>query len=188
MDGLSTMDLSSKTGFTPPQSRTVPGLFKELAARFPDREALVSTSARLTFAELYRDACAVAKGLHARGVRRGDKVAILMGNRPEWITTDIAICMLGATMVSVNTWVTSHELHYILEHSDTKVLVAGTRLRDIDYQAIMTEMECQLGRPSTLTEVVWQSGVVGCAFEAMVTEGRYVSDSVIEESMAAISP
>jgi fatty-acyl-CoA synthase len=85
--------------------------------------------------------CAFAKGLHALGVRRGDKVAILMGNRPEWIIADLAICLLGGVMVSVNTWATARELNYILTHSDARYLVMTGRFLKSDYCAMLDEME-----------------------------------------------
>src|SRR5437867_1689854 len=85
---------------TMPTSRTIPRLTEELAARFPQREALVGGGRRLTYAALLREVRAFAKGLHALGVRKGDHVAILMGNKPEWIIADLAICSLGAVMVA----------------------------------------------------------------------------------------
>ncbi|HET6468575.1 MAG TPA: AMP-binding protein, partial [Geminicoccaceae bacterium] len=68
-----------------PASRTIPDLLTELAARLPDREALVGGGQRYTYARLRARVREIAKGLHALGVRPGDKVAILMGNRPEWL-------------------------------------------------------------------------------------------------------
>ncbi len=109
-----------------PMSRTIPGLLDELAARFPKREALVGGGRRYTYAALREEVRAFAKGLHALGVRKGDMVAILMGNKPEWIIADLAICSLGGIMVAVNTWVTTRELGYVLAHSDATTLIATT--------------------------------------------------------------
>ena len=76
----------------------------------------------------------IARGLHALGVRRGDKVAILMGNRPEWLIADFAITLLGGVMVGVNTWATARELEYVLDHSDTRFLIAVDRFLKYDYR------------------------------------------------------
>ena len=95
---------------TKPASRTIPDLIDELAARFPDREALVGSGRRYTYRELRAEVRRIARGLAALGVRRGDKVAILMGNRPEWLIADFAITLLGGVMVGVNTWATAREL------------------------------------------------------------------------------
>ena len=97
-----------------PESRTVPDLIDELARRFPEREALVGSGRRYTYRQLRDEVRRAARGLHALGVRRGDNVAILMGNRPEWIIADLAIVLLGGVMVGVNTWATARELEYIL--------------------------------------------------------------------------
>src|SRR5947208_11823290 len=97
-----------------PDSRTIPDLLDELARRFPDREALVGGDRRYCFRELRAAVHDVAKGLHALGIAKGDKVAILMGNRPEWVITDLAITLIGGVMVGVNTWATARELEYIL--------------------------------------------------------------------------
>src|SRR5215467_14274791 len=107
-----------------PTSRTIPALLDELAARFPSREALVGCGRRYTYAALRREVRAFAKGLHALGVRKGDMVAILMGNKPEWIIADLAICSLGGIMVALNTWVTTRELGYLMAHADARALIA----------------------------------------------------------------
>ena len=75
----------------PPDAKTIPDLLDELADRYPDHEALVGGETRLSYRELRDAVRRLAKGLHALGVRRGDKVGLLMGNRPEWILADFAI-------------------------------------------------------------------------------------------------
>ena len=82
-----------------PKSRTIPDLLDEMADRFPHREALVGRGRRCTYTVLRDEVRIFAKGLHALGVNPGDKVAVLMGNRPEWIIADLAICSLGAVMI-----------------------------------------------------------------------------------------
>src|SRR5262245_54643914 len=124
-----------------PTSRTIPSLLDELAARFPAREALVGCGQRYTYAALGEEVRAFAKGLHALGVRKGEMVAILMGNKPEWVIADLAICSLGAIMVAVNTWVTTRELKYILHHSDASMLIATDRFLKYDYFAMLAELE-----------------------------------------------
>src|ERR1700731_4488206 len=124
-----------------PMSRSIPGLLDELAARFPKREALVGSGRRYTYAALREEVRAFAKGLHALGVRKGDTVAILMGNKPEWIIADLAICSLGGVMVAVNTWVTARELGYVLAHSDAVALIASDRFLGYDYFAMLDALQ-----------------------------------------------
>jgi len=130
-----------------PTSRTIPGLLEELAARFPEREALVGDRRTYTYHTLREEVRAFAKGLHALGVRKGDMVAILMGNKPQWIIADLAICSLGGNMVAVNTWVTSRELGYVLAHSDASMLIASDRFLKNDYFAMLGESSSRSRSP-----------------------------------------
>src|SRR5712692_12080208 len=120
-----------------PESRTVPDLIDELSRRFPEREALVGSGRRYTYRQLRDEMRRTARGLHALGVRRGDKVAILMGNRPEWIIADLAITLLGGVVVGVNTRATARELEYILGHSDSRFLITVRRFLKHDFHAVL---------------------------------------------------
>ncbi len=137
-----------------PAARTVAGLLEEMAERFPEREALVDQTRRYSYRELNEAADVVARGLYVQGVRPGDHVAILMGNMAEWLVVDFAIAKLGATMVSMNTWVTKRELRYLLEHSDTRVLVMQPRFLNIDYVSMLEEMRAEGSWPARLETVV----------------------------------
>ena len=172
-----------------PKSRTIPDLLGEIAGRFPDREALVGGGRRFTYAQLQDEVRTFAKGLHALGVRPVDKVAVLMGNRPEWIIADLAICSLGAIMVAVNTWVTSRELKYILHHSDASMLIATDRFLKYDYFAMLAELE-----PFPLTLPLLRSivhlGARGyrdsISFKDIGERGRTKSEAVLEAAAQAI--
>ena len=86
-----------------PRSRTLPDLLDEMARRHPRREAVVGVSGRLTYEQWRQRARELARGLHRLGVRRGDKVALLMPNRTEWLVVDFAVTVLGATLVPIST-------------------------------------------------------------------------------------
>jgi fatty-acyl-CoA synthase len=83
-----------------PRSRTLPDLLDEIAARDPAREFIVGGADRLSYAETRARARQLAKGLLRLGVKRGDKVALLMNNRPEWLLIDFAVTLLGATLAT----------------------------------------------------------------------------------------
>jgi fatty-acyl-CoA synthase len=174
-----------------PASRTIPRLLDELAARFPAREALVGAGKRYTYASLRDEVRAFAKGLHDLGIRKDDKVAILMGNRPEWIIADLAICSLGAIMVAVNTWVTARELRHILTHSDTAILVASDGFLKYDYFAMLEELEPLAQSLPDLQRIIH----VGTrpyrgslSFEAVHARGRSLDDVALDRASAAVEP
>jgi len=82
----------------------------------------------ITFAEHARLAASVARALHDRyGVEKGDRVAILAANCPEWIITFWATISLGAVAVGLNGWSTGPEIRYFVGDSDPKVVVADRK-------------------------------------------------------------
>src|SRR4029077_13278473 len=92
-----------------PRSRTLPQLLDEMASRQPSREFIVGAEARLTYAETRTRVRRLAKGLYRLGVRGGEKVALLMNNRTEWLLVDFAVTLLGATLVPISTWSRARE-------------------------------------------------------------------------------
>ena len=77
-----------------------------------------------SFAERVRN---VALGLAARGIRRGDRVALLSENRPEWSIVDLAILSLGAINVPIYTTQAVDQVRYILTDSGARVLFISNR-------------------------------------------------------------
>jgi len=167
-----------------PASRTIADLIDELAQRYPDREAIVGAGQRYTYRALRAEVRRLARGLHALGVRRGDKVAILMGNRPEWLIADFAITLLGAVMVGVNTWATARELQHILSHSDTRFLFCVARFLKHDYAAMLPELDLPKlervicvgdgGRPGWLS------------YEELISQGG--EETAIDAAQRAVQP
>ncbi len=176
---------------TMPRSRTIPALLDEQAARFGDHEALIGGDQRFTYGELREEVRAFAKGLSALGIGRGSRVAILMGNVPEWIVADLAICSLGGIMVAVNTWVTTRELGYILKHSDADALVFVDRFLRYDYAAMLEELQPHaenLPRLKTLIHVGPSGYGASIPFAHVPSLGRDVPDQVLDDAATAIDP
>lgn len=171
-----------------PQSRTLPDLLDEMAARYPDREAVVGGHERLTYAEYRTRVRQLAKGLHRLGVRRGDKVALLLDNRTEWLLTDFAVQLLGATLVAVSTWSQPRELEYVLRHSDASTLVTMDRFRGQDYLAMLDE----IGRDRLpgLRRVValGAHGKDVTPFDELWKLGARVTDAIIDACQRAVTP
>jgi acyl-CoA synthetase (AMP-forming)/AMP-acid ligase II len=111
-------------------ARRVPHLrsYLESSVGFGDAEYLVADDTRLTFAEHARLVASTAAALRKRfGVGKGDRVAILAANRPEWIITFWAATSLGAVAVGLNGWWTRDEILYGLEDCDPKLLVGDSK-------------------------------------------------------------
>src|SRR5215510_9208566 len=99
-----------------------------------------SVSERLSYADTRARARQLARGLRSLGVRRGDTVALLMSNRPEWLLVDFAVALLGATLVPISTWSRPRELAYVLDHCDASTLITMERLGGQDYLGMLAEL------------------------------------------------
>ncbi|MFD1814810.1 fatty-acid--CoA ligase FadD5 [Rhodococcus gannanensis] len=94
----------------------------------PEETALRFLGATTTWAGLHGRSEALADALHRRGVGFGDRVLIVMLNRPEYIEAVLAINSLGAIAVPVNFRLTPPEMAYIVTDSGSKVVVTDEQL------------------------------------------------------------
>ena len=108
-----------------------------------DREALVFAhqSQRLSFAQWRDDALALAGGLAARGLKAGDRLALLAENRVEWPVVQMASAALGTVLVPLNTHYRTDDLAYALGQSGARMLIASTAFRSNPYLETVTALK-----------------------------------------------
>jgi long-chain acyl-CoA synthetase len=104
---------------SPPTLRSV----LEAGRAHGDKIFLVYEDERASFEALYRAVSAFAHELVAKGVRKGDRVAVVMRNLPEWPVAFYAGEVLGAIVTPLNAWWTGPELEYGLTDSGAKVAI-----------------------------------------------------------------
>ena len=97
---------------------TLPGLLHTFCELNASKEALVAGDERLTFAELDHIAECAAHGLVARGIRKGDRVAIATRNCPSWVVGYMAIIKAGAVATLLNGWWEAHEMEHAVLLTD----------------------------------------------------------------------
>src|ERR1051326_6134890 len=109
--------------------------------RLPDQEALVSRQQgfRANYRELWELTGRCARGLLARGVKKGDRVGIWSPNRAEWVVTQYATARIGAVLVNVNPASRAHELEHVLKQSGTSFLVIAKAFRGADYVGMVRD-------------------------------------------------
>jgi fatty-acyl-CoA synthase len=117
----------------PYRDLTVEALLRALARDLPSQEALVTSTARWTFAELDHRADIVARSLINAGLRKGDRAAVWATNRPEWVLLQFALARAGMILVTVNTLLKAHEVEYLLRQSQANALFLISGFRDVNY-------------------------------------------------------
>ncbi len=99
---------------------------------YPEREFMVYEGDRASYATYGKATLALAHELLAQGVKKGDRVALIMRNLPEFPVAFYATMLIGAIIVPLNAWWTGAELEYGLADSGAKIaLVDSERLERI---------------------------------------------------------
>ena len=101
-----------------------PLLYLDRAARvFPDHVAVVHGGLRRSYDELYGRCRRLASALAARGIKRGDTVAVLLANTPAMIECHYGVPMTGAVLNTLNTRLDADALAFCLDHGEAKVFI-----------------------------------------------------------------
>ena len=133
---------ASFPGFSP----TIPELLRNAVERHGDATLIVHAGGhRLTYADLDRESGALAKGLLARGVGKGTRVALWMPNGPDWLIAWFAAARIGALLVPLNTFYRPRELGWALAHADAHLVLTHARFLKDDHLAMLEEAVPGLG-------------------------------------------
>jgi long-chain acyl-CoA synthetase len=100
------------------------------AARQPQTPALITDAETVTYGELNARANRLARALRRCGLERGDAVAVLCSNRPEFVETLLATQRTGLRLTTVNWHLTGEEAGYIVDDCDAGAFVAEARFAD----------------------------------------------------------
>ena len=184
-----------------PELRTVGALLAYLAQAIPQQDAVVLPPRRLTYAGLYAQATAVASGLWRLGIRPGEPVALLMSNRPEWITVALGCALIGAPVVAISTWSRRVELEYVLDHSQAVALVTRDRFLGADYQVLLNEIVpevaqhppgqlCATRLPALRELIVLGQPALAAArdFDEVLALGCNLDPAVVRAASARVQP
>ena len=133
---------------------TIGAHFDRMAARFAERDALVvrHQQIRWRYRELKERADAVAAGLMALGLRRGERIGIWSPNNAEWVLTQFATAKAGLILVNINPAYRLAELEYALKTSGCAALVTASRFKTSDYLGMLRELmpELQTAAPGDI--------------------------------------
>ena len=103
---------------------TLPAFFNAFCALNADKEAVVAGDERLSFHDLDRISDRLAHALVARGIRKGDRVAIAMRNCPAWIVSHMAIAKAGGIATLLNGWWKAGEMEHAIRLTEPALIIA----------------------------------------------------------------
>ncbi|PWW32001.1 long-chain acyl-CoA synthetase [Cytobacillus oceanisediminis] len=104
-------------------SKSMPEMLKEVTAMFPQNNALSFYGRKMTYGELQKAVYGFAASLQANGVQKGDRVAIMLPNCPQYVIAYYGILAAGAIVTQVNPMLVEREIEHIMNDSGAESLV-----------------------------------------------------------------
>ena len=126
--------------------RTLNDVFFTLVERNDPRAAVTRRDDEWTpisSSDFYQQVVATARQLQEWGVGKGDRVALLSENRPEWAIADFACLMLGAVDVPVYATLTAEQSLFLFQHSEARIVFVSTRQQYDKIVAIRSETKIE---------------------------------------------
>jgi fatty-acyl-CoA synthase len=212
-DGLSWWQ--AETAGEPLLDMTIGACLDQRAEAFPTKEAIVyscypefggALDIRWTYLAYRDQANAVAKGLMALGLKRGDHIAVWAANVPEWPLLQMGAAKAGLVLVTINPLLRTAEVEYILKQGDVQALFLMAKVRDNECLATIRSLVipgathgevtserlpklrslCLVGAPppDLLEQHDWRPAL----FREIGAGGAAISDEALRERQASVTP
>lgn len=194
---------------------TIGDLLDRRADELPAQEAVVyscypafgeALNIRWAYQEYRERANAVAKGLLALGLKKGDHIAILAANLPEWPLLMLGAAKAGLVLMTINPVLQAAEIEYILKQGDARALFFMANVRTIDHLATIRSLTIPGARNGEVTSerlpmlryvsllgmppagLLQQEGWRPTHLREMSAGGDAISDEALAERQASVSP
>ncbi|MGI9061083.1 MAG: AMP-binding protein [Ktedonobacteraceae bacterium] len=194
---------------------TIGDLLDRRAEEFPDKEALVyscypefgaALDIRWTYRDYHERVNAVAKGLMALGLGKGDHIAVWAANLPQWPLLQLAAAKAGLVLVTINPVLRVAEVEYILKQGDIRALFFMARVREHDCLATIRSLVTagkQQGEVTSERLPLLRSVCLLCTppvdrvqqedwrpllFNELVTSGKQISEVALRERQTSVTP
>lgn len=173
------------------------GILAQANQIYPSKPALYAKQKGvykpLTYHQVYEKAKAFALGLKSLGLQKGDAIAILSGNRPEWVIADFAALSLGILDVPIYPTLTAIEIQHIVTNSCSKAILVETRAHLDSVLSILGQCP-HLKYVIVMMEIMspFEKTLPYClSFKELVTLGKHkpkLEKDAWEKEMASITP
>jgi long-chain acyl-CoA synthetase len=186
-------------------------MFGDACRAYKDNTALVFENSRIRFKDLGGAVNSLASHLKSLGIGKGDRVAMMLPNVPEFPITYFACQKLGAVAVTLNVMSTAYELQYLLDNSDSKALITAAQsarrfeeikdrlatcrhllLTEVDEGPLSMKKVLEAGpfelEPSDAAEddpavMIYTSGLTGKPLGTVLTHGNLISQSTLLKNL-----
>jgi long-chain acyl-CoA synthetase len=170
---------------------TLNDVFFAAAAHNLDRAMLYREQGQwvpISSSDLVRRVARTAHALRDCGIRRGDRVAILSENRPEWSIADFAILLLGAVTVPVYSTLTPDQTAYTLRDSGATAIFVSTASQLQKVQTILCQAQIQKIIVMDQVEVPNDLAATCMLMDRFTSQGPLALDPEIESTARSIQP
>lgn len=184
----------------PLSEATIGQFLRDTAERFPDRPAVVFRAQRVrwTWRAFAAEVDALAAGLAALGIGKGDRVGIWSPNRSEWVLTQFATARIGAILVNINPAYRLAELEYALNKVRCTAVITAERFKSSGYVEMLQTIAPELAnatpgalhaaRVPSLRTIVSMGDVAPAGmfrFADVIARGRDALDPVALDALGA---
>jgi acyl-CoA synthetase (AMP-forming)/AMP-acid ligase II len=163
-----------------PVPPTIPHAAEAAARRWGEVPGLIENGRTWTFAELWADARSAGSAFLARGICKGDVVAIWAPNQREWILAAIGLQIAGAALVPLNTRLKGKEAGDILRRSRARLVFTVSDFLSVDYRTLLAEEDL----PDLEGVELFDAG----GWDRFMAESGGSDDPAIDQALAAIGP
>jgi long-subunit acyl-CoA synthetase (AMP-forming) len=192
--GLASSDLRP----TVHRATTIAESFRLTAEQYPDRVAVRTKDdeVSLTWAELRKRVDALAGGLAALGVERGDNVALMLTNRPEFHIADLAVMTLGATPFSIYQTFSPEQIEFLIQDSGARVALIEAQYAegfpDIEHVLVLEDgwpsdeafsADPHAVAPDDVATLIYTSGTTGPPKGVQLTHANLVAATSSTEAL-----
>src|ERR1039458_4994484 len=170
---------------------TLNDIFFTATERNLDRVMLTRASGKwlpISSSDLRRNVAGTVHALQQWGTRKGDRVAILSENRPEWSTADFAILLLGAVTVPVYSTLTAEQTAYSLRDSGASIVFVSTEHQFRKVQAILSQTQVQRVVVMDPIQIPTDLAATCVHMGELMTEGPSALDPGTESFARSIQP
>jgi long-chain acyl-CoA synthetase len=170
---------------------TLNDIFFAATERSLDRVMLSRASGKwlpISSSDFRRNVAGTVRALQELGIRKGDRVAILSENRPEWSTADFAILLLGAVTVPVYSTLTPEQTAYTLRDSGASIIFVSTELQLRKIQTILSQTQVQRVVVMDDVQITSDLSATCVLMSQFMTQGPGFLDSPTESFARSIQP